>query len=69
MVTYQKWVERSESPAWLQGAQWQTQIDLHRPIVEAMQRRDQDAMAAALLAHDKAIIEHLDKREVAGVVG
>lgn len=64
VVTYEKWVEQSVSPAWLRGAQWQTQLDLHRPIVEAMRRRDEDAMAAALLAHHEAIIEHLHRRDM-----
>jgi GntR family transcriptional regulator, transcriptional repressor for pyruvate dehydrogenase complex len=62
-VIYEGWVERDVTPTWLAGAQWGTQLDLHRPIVEAVRRRDEQALAAALAAHHEAIVDHLDRRE------
>jgi len=63
MVTYEQWVERSEPPTWLRGAQWKALLDLHRPIVEALRQRDHSGMERALLEHHEALLEHLARRD------
>ena len=58
-VLYGRWVEREISPIWLVGANRLKQLDLHRPIVEAVRARDSEQLALALSSHHQAILEHI----------
>ena len=62
-VTYEKWVEQDVVPSWLSGDSWGAQLELHRPIVDALRRRDQAALEVALDAHHQAILDHLEHRD------
>lgn len=60
-VLYGRWVEREESPSWLIGENRAHQLDLHRPIVEAVRSGDPEGLAVALSNHHKAILDHIDQ--------
>lgn len=60
-VLYGRWVEREISPAWLVGANRLRQIDLHRPIVEAVRAGYAEQLASALDRHHLTILEHIDQ--------
>ncbi len=65
-VLYDRWVEREVAPAWLTGASWQHQIDLHRPIVDAVHAGDAGRLQEALRRHHDSVLVHVDQRH-AGV--
>lgn len=56
---FERWVRHDEVPQWLASGNAQSQIDLHVPILDALRRRDEDAVRAALLAHHEALLSHL----------
>lgn len=60
-VLYGRWVEREISPTWLVGTNRFKQLDLHRPIVEAVRVRDSEQLGLALSNHHQAILEHIDQ--------
>lgn len=60
-VLYGRWVEREVPPGWLIGENREKQIDLHRPIVEAVRARDAEKLAVALTNHHHAILTHIDQ--------
>jgi GntR family transcriptional regulator, transcriptional repressor for pyruvate dehydrogenase complex len=62
-VVYKRWVEADVTPTWLRGKQRAAQLDLHRPIVEAVHSRDEEALAVALARHHQAILDHLAHRD------
>ena len=58
-VLYGRWVESEEAPHWLIGENRREQLDLHRPIVEAIRDRDPEKLANALTDHHAAILGHI----------
>lgn len=60
---YQYWVERDVVPAWLQPSEAESQMDIHAPIVDALEKRDVAAAVAAVARHNHVMREHLDARD------
>jgi GntR family transcriptional repressor for pyruvate dehydrogenase complex len=56
---FKHWVDTDSMPEWLQdiGADWQ--LALHQPIATAVIERDSEAAAEAVLAHHRAMVEHV----------
>jgi GntR family transcriptional regulator, transcriptional repressor for pyruvate dehydrogenase complex len=59
-VLYEEWVESDVPPTWLQGDNRRRQVDLHRPIFEAIRDRDVDRLRQALQDHHDVVLEHFD---------
>ncbi len=65
---FKQWVETESAPGWLEdiGPEWQ--LALHRPIAAAVIERDAEAAGEAVLAHHRAMEEHLQAVRAAGGV-
>ena len=60
---YQYWVESDRVPRWLAPCEADSQLALHGPIVEALERADLEAAMAAVRRHNDVMREHLLSRE------
>jgi GntR family transcriptional regulator, transcriptional repressor for pyruvate dehydrogenase complex len=60
---FQYWVESDKVPRWLAPSQAQAQLDLHAPIVDALDRADLETAMAAVRRHNDVMREHLLSRE------
>ncbi|MFJ4974565.1 FadR/GntR family transcriptional regulator [Streptomyces coeruleorubidus] len=60
---YQHWVESDRVPRWLAPDEADSQLALHAPIVEALERADLKAAMAAVRRHNDVMREHLLSRE------
>jgi GntR family transcriptional regulator, transcriptional repressor for pyruvate dehydrogenase complex len=59
---YQEWVERDKVPDWLAPSQADSQLALHAPIVDALERGDAEAALLAVRKHNDVMREHLLSR-------
>ncbi len=59
---YGEWVASEIPPAWLEGTNRRRQVDLHRPILEAVRARDEQAVRDALRLHHDSVLTHLRGR-------
>ena len=60
---FQYWVENDRVPRWLAPSEAKSQLDLHAPIVEALELADLDAAMVAVRRHNDVMREHLLSRE------
>lgn len=58
-VEHERWVRTDDAPGWLGSSHAEEHVRLHRPILDAVRARDEQATRAALLAHHAALLEHL----------
>ncbi|QBI20860.1 FadR family transcriptional regulator [Egibacter rhizosphaerae] len=64
MVTelYKEWVERDVVPAWLRDDARGQQVELHRPILQAVKDGDAVELQHALRQHHESVHAHLHQR-------
>ncbi|TCJ34557.1 FadR/GntR family transcriptional regulator [Parafrankia sp. BMG5.11] len=60
---YEHWVEADRVPRWLAPREAESQLALHAPIIEALERSDLEATIAAVRRHNDVMREHLLSRE------
>ena len=57
---FNNWIETESVPAWLRDSDPEDQMELHRPIADAVVLRDAKAAEEAVLKHHAAMLEHLE---------
>lgn len=63
---YGEWIESEIPPTWLDNDNRQHQVDLHRPILDAVRARDEEAIHKALRLHHESVLSHLHSRTGTG---
>lgn len=63
VLTYEfrQWVDSDSAPAWLREATPAQQRALHQPIADAVLARDRRAARAAVAAHHRRMLDHLEE--------
>lgn len=59
-VTYASWIESGRSPRWLDGDQFDGQIEVHRRIMEAALGGKTSDLRDALADHGRSLMEHVE---------
>ncbi|MFC4945435.1 FadR/GntR family transcriptional regulator [Pseudonocardia sp. GCM10023141] len=58
---FRQWVDSDSTPAWLRKASPEQQRALHQPIADAVLARSPEAARAAVAAHHRRMLEHLEE--------
>lgn len=58
-VSYAEWIKRGVTPSWLRGEGWESQLALHKRILDAAVAGDFERLVAAMEAHQTLLVEHL----------